>query len=112
MSRRFRVDGQPLLRSLDDFVYLLRVDRLGVVSDPPPFTEAAYRELLERIGPQTHKLVQRLVRRQLQLWGDAVEPQLIADLATNPDAAQLKAVTRILGEMESVAGGLAVAELL
>jgi HEAT repeat protein len=108
----FLVKGQPVWRSLSDFGYLLKNNRFGTVASPPPFSQTAYRTLLERIGPKTHDEIRTLVLRQITQWGADVEPLLIADIETLHDPAQQAAVARILGELKSVPGGLVIAELL
>lgn len=108
----FLVKGQPVWRSLSDFGYLLTNNRFGTVANPPPFSQAAYRTLLARIGPKTHDEIRQLVRRQIAQWGDRTEPLLITDIETLRDPEQLRAVVRILGELNSVPGGLAIVELL
>lgn len=108
-----RVSGQSYLRSLDDFIFMLRSDTQRFSSQStPPFDQADYRELIDRVGPKTHRWVRNTILWQLKRWGDTAAPALIDDLYTVPERKQLVLVARALAQIQHVEGIREVALVL
>ncbi len=108
-----RVSGQPYLRSLDDFLFMLNTDGQRFTSQPvPPFNRQDCHALIERVGPKTHRWVKDAILWRLQRWGDDAAPALIDELYFAPLRQQAVIAAQALSEMQHVEGIKAAAQVL